>query len=136
VVTKCLLYLKREHLNDDYHDELLYALLKPHFQMDRLDPTPTDDVGSQLLRSGYFLAAYVLLLIRLRKSGMDLLEYFRGSLARQRLSHGETELTWYLGPECTYIQGLCSQSTRGRTRKEAKEPPIVRRSTRDTNWSR
>lgn len=98
MITKCLLYLKREHLNDDYHDELLHALLKPHFHLHRLDPTPIDEVGTQLIRSGYFLAAYVLLLLRLRKSGTDLLEYFRGSLAQQRLSHGEAELKWYLGP--------------------------------------
>jgi hypothetical protein len=132
-VTKCLLYLKREHLNDDYHDEILHALIKPHFRMDRLDPTPTDDLGLQLTRSGYFLAAYVLLLIRLRKSGNDLLQYFRESLARQRLSHGEAELTWYLGSDCAYIQGLCMKSTRGESEgSEKKGSPIVRTSTCDT----
>lgn len=134
-MTKCLLYLKREHLNDDYHDELLHALIKPHFRMDRLDPTPTDDVGEQLTRSGYFLAAYVLLLIRLRKSSKDLLEYFRESLARRRLSHGEAELKWYLGPDWAYIQELCRESKRGGSAvsgRKAKGSPVVRTSTCDT----
>ena len=88
MVTKCILYLKREHLNDDCHDEIMHSLLKQHFQMERLDPTPTSEVGKQLIRNGYFLAAYVLLLLRLRTNGRDLLQYFRGAFARQRVRYG------------------------------------------------
>jgi hypothetical protein len=88
IVTKCLLYLKREELNDDYHDELMHALLKQHLQMDKLDPTPASELGKQLIRCGYFLAAYVLLLLRLRSSGKPLLEYFRLTFTKYRLSCG------------------------------------------------
>jgi hypothetical protein len=137
VVTKCLLYLKREHLNDDYHDELMHALLKQHLSMERLDPTPTDDVGQQLLRSGYFLAAYALLLLRLRGSGTDLLDYFRMAFAKRRVSYGETELKYYLGPDCLYVQKLCAagdQRGEGREKME-KDSPYVRTSTCDTAQS-
>lgn len=103
MVCKCILYLKREFINDELHDEILSALLRPHFDFTRLDPTPISDVGLELLKCGYVLAAYAVLLVRLRKKGTGMLEYFRTAYSKFKIKFGETELYWYLsdGHPCT-----------------------------------
>jgi hypothetical protein len=41
-----------------------------------LDPSPKTEIGKSLLSCGYFLAAYAILLARLRKKGKALIDYF------------------------------------------------------------
>lgn len=101
--------------------------------MERLDPTPHTDTGKQLIRCGYFLAAYAVLLIRLRNSGKDLLDYFKATFSRLRVGMGESELRWYLS-ECKYVQEVVEAS--GRSQERGKESPCLRTSTCDsvTRW--
>jgi hypothetical protein len=113
LVTKSLLYLKRESLNDEYHDEIMFALFKTHFDMKKLDPTPVTDIGSQLLRCGYFLAAYAILLIRLRGKGKDLIDYFQIIYSKYKVSYGEAELRWYLSGEYSLTSQILASSKGG-----------------------
>ncbi len=66
----------------------MVALFKHHFNLQKLDPTPTTDIGEELLRCGYFLAAYTILLVRLRGKGKDLIDYFQITYSKYKISFG------------------------------------------------
>ncbi len=79
MTTKCLLYLKRERegLNTDWHDELMGHMLGHNFNMARVDPAPRNELGLRLIENGYVLAAYAVLMSRIRHSSMMLKYYIR-----------------------------------------------------------
>ncbi len=60
-----------------------------HFDLTKIDPKPTNQLGRKLIKNGYFLGAYVQLLTRLKDSPVYL-KYFR-----EVFSHYEINIGYY-----------------------------------------
>lgn len=60
-----------------------------YFDLTKLDPKPINQMGRKIIKNGYFLAAYVLLITRLKDSPVYL-KYFR-----EVLSHYEITIGYY-----------------------------------------
>lgn len=92
------------------------ALLGRHLDLQRLDPTPISDIGKEVIKCGYVLAAYAVMVVQMRGrgGGKELIAYFRDALGKLRISFGESEMRWYLSEEYIIVGEMIGKESGGR----------------------